>query len=70
MGAKPLIFVCIFPKSPHQDFQVSLSTPGLFHFLDLFTQPFAPKVCLALRFCLCLGLAFGLTQTISEALVA
>ena len=38
-GAKPSIFPHISPRIPPQDSQVSLSTPGLFHTLDIYTLP-------------------------------
>ena len=40
LGAKPPIFPYISPRIPPQDSQVSLSTPGLFHTLDIYTEPY------------------------------
>ena len=38
-GAKPSIFPYIYPRIPPQDSKVSLSTPGLFHTLDICELP-------------------------------
>ena len=40
LGAKPPIFPYISCRIPPQDSQVSLSTHGLFHTLDIYTEPF------------------------------
>jgi|SouAtlMetagenome_1021521.scaffolds.fasta_scaffold10215_1 hypothetical protein len=41
LAAKPSIFPYIFPRILPQDSQASLSNPGLFHTLDIYTEPVA-----------------------------
>ena len=41
LGAKPPIFSCIFPRTPPHDSKNPVSTPGLFHTLDIYTLPYS-----------------------------